>query len=287
MGRPPQDPTVTDRPARPAHLDALTPPEMAERAEVVGVAKAGLPAATTFALAVLAGAFIALGGMFSTAVAAGGPGTWPWGVHRLFVGAAFSLGLVLVVVGGAELFTGNVLLVMAWRSGRLRAGRVLRNWAIVFVGNAVGALGTAALATVAEFHAFGGVQVGAATFAAADAKCALGFPRALALGVLCNALVCLAVWMNLSARTSADRVLVTIPPVAAFVACGFEHSIANLYAVPVALLERWVWGLEVEAPHLGWRAFLVDNLLPVTLGNVIGGGVLVAVVYQFVYLRRR
>lgn len=268
-------------------LDALTPPEMAEKAEAVGVAKAGLPAATTFALAVLAGAFIALGGMFATAVAAGGPGAWPWGVHRLFVGTAFSLGLVLVVVGGAELFTGNVLLVMAWRSGRLGAGRVLRNWALVLAGNAVGALGTAALATVAEFHAFGAGQVGAAALATADAKCALGFPRALALGVLCNALVCLAVWMNLAARTSADRVLVTIPPIAAFVACGFEHSVANLYAVPAALLARDLGGLEGAAPHLGWGAFLVDNLLPVTLGNVIGGGVLVAVVYQWVYLRRR
>jgi formate/nitrite transporter FocA (FNT family) len=162
-------------------------------------------------------------------------------------------------------------------------GRVLRNWAIVFVGNAVGA--SARPRSRRWPSSTRSAAVGAATFAAADAKCA-GLPAA-ALGVLCNAHVCLAVWMNLSARTSAARVLVTIPPVAAFVACGFEHSIANLYAVPVALLERWVWGLEVEAPHLGWRAFLVDNLLPVTLGNVIGGGVLVAVVYQFVYLRRR
>ena len=112
-------------------LDALTPPEMAERAEAVGVAKASLPTSTTFVLAVLAGAFIALGGMFSQAVAAGGPGALPWGVWRLVVGTAFSLGLVLVVVGGAELFTGNVLLVMAWSSGRLRAGAVLRNWAVV------------------------------------------------------------------------------------------------------------------------------------------------------------
>ncbi|MFO0934124.1 MAG: formate/nitrite transporter family protein [Planctomycetota bacterium] len=272
---------------RALRLDALTPPEMAERAEALGVAKAALPASTTFALAVLAGAFIALGSMFATAVAAGGPGAWPWGVHRLFVGVAFSLGLVLVVVGGAELFTGNVLLVMAWRSGRLGAGRVLRNWALVLAGNAVGALGTAGLATVAEFHAFAGGQVGAAAIAAADAKCALGFPRALALGVLCNALVCLAVWMNLSARTSADRVLVTIPPIAAFVTCGFEHSVANLFAVPAALFARAADAAGADAPHLSWGAFLVDNLLPVTLGNVIGGGVLVAVVYQFVYLRRR
>lgn len=273
--------------ARHARLDALTPPEMAVRAEEVGVAKAGLPASTTFALAVLAGAFIALGGMFSTAVAAGGPGGWPPGVHRLCAGVAFSLGLVLVVVGGAELFTGNVLLVMAWRSGRLTAGRVARNWALVFAGNAVGALGTAALGTLAGFPHAGGGAVGAAALAAADAKCALPFHRALALGVLCNALVCLAVWMNLSARTSADRVLVTIPPVAAFVTCGFEHSIANLWAVPAALMARDLGGLAGDAPHLGWGAFLAHNLLPVTLGNVVGGGVLVAVVYQFVYLRRR
>lgn len=269
-------------------LDALTPPEMAERAEAVGVAKASLPTSTTFVLAVLAGAFIALGGMFSQAVAAGGPGALPWGVWRLVVGTAFSLGLVLVVVGGAELFTGNVLLVMAWSSGRLRAGAVLRNWAVVLLGNAVGALGTAALAVAAGHHRLGAGAVGAAALAAAEAKCDLPFVRAFALGVLCNTLVCLAVWLNMSARTAADRVLVTIPPIAAFVTCGFEHSVANLYLVPVALLARDVGGLDAAAaPHLAWDRFLVGNLLPVTLGNVVGGAVLVGAVYAFVYLRRR
>jgi formate transporter len=266
-------------------LDALAPPEMAEKAERVGVAKASLPAATTFVLAVLAGAFIALGSLFATVVAAGGPGTLPFGVHRMLVGVAFSLGLVLVVTAGAELFTGNVLLVMAWRSGKLRLAAVLRNWGIVFAGNATGALATAGLAVAAGFPLHGGGAVGAAALAAADARCDYDFVRAFSLGVLCNALVCLAVWMNLSARTTSDRVLGTIPPVAAFVACGFEHSIANLHSVPLALFARDFAGLSGPAPHLSWGSFLVGNLLPVTLGNVVGGGVLVALVYHFVYRR--
>lgn len=278
--------------AGPSPVDALAPPEMAERAEAVGVAKAALPARTTFVLAVLAGAFIALGGMFSTTVAAGGPGGMPWGVWRLVVGTAFSLGLVLVLVGGAELFTGNVLMVMAWSSRKLRAAQIARNWVLVLAGNAVGALGTALLGVLAGHHLFHGGAVGLAALATADAKCDLDPVRAFALGILCNTLVCLAVWLNMSARTATDRVLVTVPPIAAFVACGFEHSVANLYLVPSALFARDLAGFAPTGaagafPHLAWDRFLVGNLLPVTAGNLVGGAVLVGAVYAFVYLRRR
>ena len=277
----------------PPRLDALLPPEMARRAEEVGLRKAELDLATTFALAVLAGAFIALGGVFATTALAG-TGAAPWGPVRVLAGVTFSLGLVLVLVGGAELFTGNSLMVMAWASRRVSTAALLRNWLTVFVGNFVGAGGTAVLVYIAGTHHGGGGAFGAAALAIARAKLELGFAQAVALGVLCNALVCLAVWLTLSARTTADRILAIVPPVSAFVAAGFEHSVANMYFVPFALLiARLDPGFAAAAtpgpagPPLTWAGFLRDNLLPVTLGNVIGGAILVGLVYWLVYLRPR
>jgi formate/nitrite transporter len=265
---------------------------MARRAEEVGVRKSGLDAVTAFTLAVLAGAFIALGGVFATTALAGA-GTAPWGAIRVLAGAAFSVGLVLVVVGGAELFTGNSLIVMAWANRRVSTAALLRNWLIVFAGNFVGAAGTAALVYLAGTHRGGGGAFGATALAIAGAKVELGFTQAVALGVLCNALVCLAVWLTLSARTTADRILAVVPPISAFVASGFEHSVANMYFVPFGLL---IAGLDpafaaraglpgLAMPGLTWSAFLARNLLPVTIGNVLGGGVLVGLTYWFVYLR--
>jgi formate/nitrite transporter len=275
----------------PPSLDALLPPAMARRAEDVGVAKAGLDATTTLTLGVLAGAFIALGGVAAT-VAQTGAGQMPWGVVRLLAGTAFSLGLILVIVGGAELFTGNTLLVMAWASGRVRSARLLRNWALVFAGNFVGAAATAFLVAVAGTHRSGGGAFGATALAIARAKVELEPVPAVTLGLLCNALVCLAVWLTLSARTTADRILAIVPPIAAFVAAGFEHSIANMYFVPYALfvaaLDPGFVAGRVDAAAgaaLGWGPFLVRNLVPVTVGNVAGGAGLVGAVYWFVYLR--
>lgn len=277
----------------PPRLDALLPPEMARRAEEVGLRKVELDLATTFALAVLAGAFIALGGVFATTALAG-TGAAPWGPVRVLAGVTFSLGLILVLVGGAELFTGNSLIVMAWASRRVSTAALLRNWLIVFAGNFVGAGGTAVLVYLAGTHRGGSGSFGAAALAIARAKLELGFTQAVALGVLCNALVCLAVWLTLSARTTADRILAIVPPVSAFVAAGFEHSVANMYFVPFALLiARLDPGFAAAAtpgpprPPLTWEGFLRDNLLPVTLGNVIGGAVLVGLVYWLVYLRPR
>lgn len=282
-------------PAAPLpELDALLPPAMAAKAAAVGARKAGLPAVTTVALGVLAGAFIALGGVFATTAGAGAPGALPWGIVRVVQGAAFSLGLILVLVGGAELFTGNTLLVMAWMSRRITLRALLRNWALVFAGNAVGALGMAAMLLVARQHTFGGGAVGAALLASAEAKCALDPAQAVALGTLCNLLVCLAVWLTFSARTTTDRIVAVVPPIAAFVAAGFEHSVANLFTVPLAIAVRATadarfWraaGLRPEAfPHVNAGDFLVRNLLPVTLGNVLGGAVLVGATYWYVYLR--
>jgi formate/nitrite transporter len=276
-------------------FDALLPPEMAARAEEAGVRKAAMGAPATFILALLAGAFIALGAAFSTTVAAGTSGALPYGVTRLLAGLAFSLGLILVVVGGAELFTGNNLLVMAWASGKVTTGRLLRNWAIVYLGNFVGAVATAALVYFGGQYTFGGGAVGAAALATAHAKTGLGFGQAVALGVLCNGLVCLAVWLSYSGRSTADKILSVVPPVTAFVAAGFEHSVANMYFVPAGLLIRagapesfWsaVGKMAGDYPGLTWQGFLVYNLLPVTLGNVLGGAVLVGAVYWFVYLRK-
>jgi formate/nitrite transporter len=262
---------------------------MAQRAEEVGAAKAAMDPARLVALAVLAGAFIAFGGIFSTVALAGASGA-PSGPIRVLAGVVFSVGLILVVVGGAELFTGNNLIVMAWAGGRVSTRALLRNWILVYAGNFAGAVGIALLACGARLHEASGGAVGATALGIAIAKVELGWVQAVLLGVLCNVLVCLAVWLSYSARSTTDRVLAIMPPVAAFVAAGFEHSVANMYFVPFALfLQRLDPGFvasRVPAVHeLTWSAFLTRNLLPVTLGNVIGGALLVGGVYWFVYLR--
>lgn len=278
----------------PPRVDALLPAEMAVKAEEIGVKKAAMDVISLFVLAVLAGAFIALGAVFSTTVAAGAAGAVPYGVARLLSGLVFSLGLVLVVVGGAELFTGNNLIVMAWASRKVSTPLLLRNWAVVYLGNFVGAFATAALLYLSGQYAFGDGSVGAAALATANAKAGLGFGQALVLGVLCNGLVCLAVWLSYSARSTTDKVLAVVPPITAFVAAGFEHSVANMYFIPVGLFIKagapesfWasVGKTPADFPELTWEHFLLNNLLPVTLGNVIGGALLVGAVYWFVYLR--
>ncbi len=278
---PPPDALAT---AAAPSLDALLPAEVAHRAEAVGVGKAGLDALSTLLLAVLAGAFIALGAVFATIVATGSGGELPYGVVRLLVGTVFSLGLVLVVVAGAELFTGNNLIVMAWASGKVSTARLLRNWSLVYAGNLIGALGTVLLVWLGGVHTFAGGEVGETAVAIAAAKVRLGFVQAVALGVLCNALVCLAVWLTLAARTVAGKILAIVPPIAAFVAAGFEHSVANMYFIPMGLAV----GPDASVyPELTVASFLLVNLLPVTIGNIIGGAGLVAGVYWAVYLRPR
>jgi len=266
---------------------------MAERAEEIGGRKAALDLPRLFTLAVLAGAFIALGGVFATTALAGA-GAAPWGPVRVLAGAVFSLGLILVVVAGAELFTGNNLIVMAWASGRVSTAALLRNWAVVFAGNFAGAVTTALAVGLAGTHRGGDGAFGLAAFAIAHAKLQPGFLQAVVLGILGNALVCLAVWLTYSARTTTDRILAVVPPISAFVAAGFEHSIANMYFVPYAIFVAAfdpdfvaTRGLGPHAQALTWIAFLGRNLLPVTIGNIIGGSVLVGAVYWFAYLRPR
>src|SRR5713226_5448458 len=221
------------------HMDALLPAEMAAKAEEIGVKKAGMDVWRMFVLAVLAGAFIALGAVFATTVAAGTSGTMPFGIARLCVGVAFSLGLILVIVGGAELFTGNNLIVMAWANRKVSTLQLLRNWVIVYLGNFVGALATAVLVYTSGQFTFGNGAVGSAALATAQAKVGLGFGQAVVLGILCNGLVCLAVWLSYSGRSTTDKILAIVPPIAAFVAAGFEHSVANMYLLSFALLTKF------------------------------------------------
>lgn len=276
------------------NIDALLPQEMAEKAEAIGVRKSETPFFAMFTLSLLAGAFIGLGAMFSTITAAGSA-SLPYGVARLLIGLTFCIGLVLVIVGGAELFTGNNLVVMAWASGKVSTRSLLHKWVIVYFGNFVGAIGTAVMVFLTRQYTFNVGSVGEAALKIAASKVDLGFIQALMLGVLCNLLVCLAVWLSFSARSTTDKILAIIFPVTAFVAASFEHSVANMYFIPYAIFIKsfdpaFVTSLAERAPELSrltWSAFFLDNLLPVTIGNIIGGAGLVAAIYWFIYLSKK
>lgn len=287
-------------------FDPLLPPAMAAKAEEIGVLKSRQKNIKVFILAVLAGAFVSVGAVFSTTVLSGGMSiqeaggaaafstSLPYGVMRLLAGLAFSIGLILVIVGGAELFTGNALLTMAFASRKVTLGQLLKNWGIVYLGNLVGSLGTAILLFLGKQYTFGNGAVGLTALSIGETKTSLGFIQAVALGIMCNALVCMAVWMCYSARSITDKVLIIIPPMAAFITAGFEHSVANMYLIPLALFIK-TWGdpkffteiqrLPSDFENLTLSNFLVGNLLPVTIGNIIGGAVMVALVYWFIYSR--
>ncbi len=275
----------------PFSIDAFPPPEMAERMENVGVKKASLDFWSMFALAVLAGAFIGLGAEFFTLVITdSGLG---FGMKKLIGGLVFSLGLILVVIAGAELFTGNNLIVMAWVSGKLTLAQVMRNWVIVYFGNLVGSLGTVLLMYLTRQWTFADYHVGATALNIAVAKVNLSFTAALARGILCNALVCLAVWLCMSARSVVDKIFAIVFPITAFVASGFEHSIANMYFIPMGLVLKGEPAVLAAAgktvadlANLNVLGFL-RNLLPVTTGNIFGGAFMVATVYWFIYRRPR
>jgi formate/nitrite transporter len=273
-------------------LKAPLPGEIALAAEVQGIKKANTDTATLLALAVLAGAFIALGGLAATLAMSGAEGVLPYGAMRLLGGLAFSLGLVLVSIGGAQLFTSDALMVMAWASGHVSLGRMVRVWSIVWLGNFVGALGTAMLVFLSGQYTFGQGAVGATALYFATAKSGLPPVQAFFLGILCNVLVCLAIWMTLGARSISDKILAIILPITVFVAAGFEHCVANMYFVPLGLLITWgapdsFWAdLGHGAPAIDATHFLI-NLVAVTAGNWVGGSLLVGAVYWFIYRRNK
>lgn len=284
----------TKQPAKEMSFDALVPAEMAVKAAETGVKKTGLDTLRMFLLAVLAGAFIAMGAVFATTVSAGGS-VLPYGVTRLLAGVSFSLGLILVVVSGSELFTGNNLIVIAFANRRVTLPALLRNWGVVYLGNFVGAILTAFLMFLTRQYTFGGGSVGLAALNVGEAKTSLVFAQALVLGIFCNALVCMAVWMCFSARSTIDKILAIVPPIAAFVAAGFEHSIANMYFIPIAMFIKQmgtqsffeaIQKTPADFPHLTWGNFFLVNLLPVTIGNIIGGVLMVGLMYWFIYLSK-
>lgn len=268
------------------------PDEMAEIAEEAGIKKVKRRFSKTLVLAILAGAFISFGAIFATTVTA--DLTLSHSFTKLIGGLAFSLGLILVIVGGAELFTGNNLIVMAWANKRIKTSQVLKNWSIVFFGNFVGAISIVVLMFYSQQYSSGTGGIGAKALSIAETKCSLGFIQAVVLGIFCNMLVCLAVWLCYSAKTTSGKILSILFPITAFVAAGFEHSIANMYFIPKALLiksyatgEFWA-GINSSSEmyeNLTWSNFIVNNLIPVTIGNIIGGAVLVGFVYWFVYLK--
>ena len=270
-------------------VDSYAPAEIARLVESNGVTKAHAPALTTLALAVLAGAFIALGGVFSTII--GTDSTLGFGPTRLLMGLGFSLGLILVVIAGAELFTGNNLLTMSWVSGHITLAELLCNWAIVYAGNLIGALSVVFMVYAGGWWQQDGFQLGATAVDIALAKARLTFVEALVRGILANVLVCLAVWLASSCRTAGEKILAIVFPISAFVASGFEHSIANMYFIPLGLLLAGsadilsVAALDAERLSFLTVPALLNNLAASTLGNAIGGGLLVGLVYWFIYLR--
>jgi len=263
-------------------FDAYAPKEIAERVETIGVAKARLSFFSLLTLGMLAGGFIGLGALYFTLITS--DSGLSFAASRVLGGLAFSLGLILVVVAGAELFTGNNLLVMAWASRRISTGELFKNWAIAYFANFVGAIGLVLLVVLSNQWQANSGAVGVNAVKIAVVKTGLPFWEAFFRAILCNILVCLAVWLALAGRSVADKILAIIFPISLFVAAGFEHSIANMYFIPLGIFLReqvQIAGVE----QLTWFG-LISNLVPVTLGNIVGGGLMVALVYHFVYRYR-
>jgi formate transporter len=268
---------------RRAEFDPYSPREIAELVENVGIVKARLPLLQLAMLGMLAGAFIGLGALYFTLVTS--DATLGFAAARVLGGVAFSLGLLLVVVAGAELFTGNNLLAMAWAEGKVSTPEVLRNWAVVCVANFIGAAGLAVLVFLSGHLGMNGGAVAMQAVSIAAAKVAMPAAEAFFRGVLCNILVCMAVWMAFAGRSVIDKAIAIVFPISAFVAAGFEHSIANMYFIPLAMLQQAAAPLAVPGADLIDTARMLRNLGIVIAGNIVGGSVLVALVYHVIYRR--
>jgi formate transporter len=277
-------PAPPDRRGRDQPFDAYSPREISEKIELVGVAKARLPTPQTLVLGMVAGGFIGLGALYFTLVTS--DSQLSFAAARVLGGAVFSLGLILVIVAGAELFTGNNLLVMAWADRKISTYEMLRNWTLVYVSNAFGAIGLAVVVYLSQHADMNGGAVGLAYMKIAAAKTALPFGEAFFKGVLCNLLVCLAVWLAMAGRSVTDKILAIVFPISAFVAAGFEHSVANMYFIPLGIFLKGSAGAAagIDTSALDWAGF-AGNLVPVTLGNIFGGSIMVALVYHLIYRR--
>jgi formate/nitrite transporter len=264
------------------NVDAYSPAQIAARVEEIGVAKARLPLLTLALLGLLAGSFIALGAMYYTIVVS--DQTLGFAETRVLGGVVFSVGLVLVIVAGGELFTGNNLLAMAWVDRRISSAELLRNWSVALAANAVGAAAVATLVVLSGHTEMNGARIASAAVRIAAAKTSLPVGKAFVAGVLCNVLVCMAVWLSMAGRSVVDKTVAIMLPISAFVAAGFEHSVANMYFIPMGILLRdsidaaQVAGIDT----LNWYGYL-HNVIPVILGNTVGGSGLVALVYYLIY----
>lgn len=263
-------------------FDAFSPTEIAERVKNAGVTKVRLPLLSTIMLGFLAGAFIGLGAVCFVLVKS--DQTLGFATAQLLGGLVFSLGLVLVIVAGAELFTGNNLLAMAWADGRISTWEMLGNWGVVFIANFVGAIGLAILVFLSGHTQMNNGEIAQQYVQIAQAKSSLSFVDAFFRGVLCNVLVCMAVWMALAGRSVVDKVVAIIFPITAFVAAGFEHCVANMFFYPMAMLIQHFSDVPYPGKQIEFSDIL-NNLLPVILGNILGGSVLVALVYYVIYRR--
>ena len=263
-------------------FDAFSPDEIAVRVDTIGAAKARLPLLSMLMLSVLAGAFIGLGALYYVVVKS--DAALGFAATQVLGGVAFSLGLILVVVAGAELFTGNNLLAMAWADSRITTLELLRSWVIVCVGNLIGASGLALIVFLSNHPQMNHGAIADSYIEIAAAKIAMPFWTAFFSGVLCNVLVCMAVWMSFAGRSVIDKIIAIVFPISAFVAAGFEHSVANMYLIPLAMLLQTFGNVETAAATITWTGF-VGNLLPVILGNIVGGSVLVGFIYHVIYRR--
>jgi formate/nitrite transporter len=263
-------------------LNAYSPAEIKEAVEKVGVKKTNLPFLASLMLAVIAGGSIGLGALYYTIIVSD-PGL-SFATARVMGGLVFSLGLVIVLVGGAELFTGNNLIVMAWASGNVTTRQMLRNWVVVYFGNLIGAVGLVVLVFLSHHLDMNGGRVGLSILNTAAAKIQ---PDAVTLffkGVLCNLLVCLAVWLAYAGRSVTDKVVALVFPVSAFIAAGFEHCVANMYFLPLAWLMTQTGDVppDFDASAITMTG-IIHNLVPVTLGNIVGGAGLVGAMYWTIY----
>lgn len=273
--------------------NAYSPPQIAARIANVAIAKARLSFSQTFMLSVLAGVYLGMGAQFSTLVIS--DSTLHFGITSLIEGIVYSLGFILAVIGGAEVFTGNCLIIMGFVSKRITMRELLSNWIISYIGNFVGSVTMVFRIYKTHQWEFFNYMAGGEALLIAHKKVNMSFPAALARGVLCNALICLAVWLCVSGRSVADKVVSIIFPIGGFVASGFEQCVSNMYFIPIGIVlqknpaviaaAEKMTGKTLDLSLLTWKGFILNNLIPVTLGNIVGGVILVGIFFWFVYLR--
>jgi len=271
----------------------LTPAEISVATVQIGVKKVGMKSLNVVLLGILAGVFIAFAAEGSNMAAFNlfaKPETY--GLGKVLAGAIFGTGLMLVILAGGELFTGNTMIIAGVLDGRVKLNDMFKNWGLVYLGNFIGSVFIAYMMVESGLFNSGANVLGGVTIKIASYKVGLSFTSAFFLGIMCNWLVCLAVWMAYGAKDMVGKVFAIFFPIWLFITSGFEHSIANMYYIPAGILAKanpaWVAASGVTPEKLAllnWKTFAINNLVPVTLGNIVGGGIFVAAIYWFVYIK--